>query len=197
MTRAGAASAAFLAARDFLLRHRTDYDTAVRDFRWPVLDHFNWALDYFDVIAAGNTSPALHVLDEDGSETIICFAEMSAASNRVANFLRGLGARRGDRLMLMLGNEAPLWETFLAAMKLGVIVSPATTLLTPEDLTDRVARGGIRFVVAASTCADKLQDIPAGLTKVSVGGAAPGWHSYDETRSADPTFTPDADTHAS
>jgi acetyl-CoA synthetase len=197
MARAGEASAAFLAARDLLLHHRTDYDTAVREFRWPALDHFNWALDYFDVIAQGNDGPALHVLEEDGSETIRSFAEMSDASNQVANFLRALGARRGDRLMLMLGNETPLWETFLACMKLGVIVSPATTLLTPEDLTDRVARGGIRFVVAAATCADKLQDIPRGLTKVSVGGAVPGWHSFEEARGVDVSFTPDGGTRAS
>lgn len=201
MAGTGAASAAFVAARDFLLCHRTDYDTAVRGFRWPALDRFNWALDYFDVIAAGNTSPALHVLEEDGSETVRSFAEMSAASNRVANVLRGLGARRGDRLMLMLGNEAPLWETFLACMKLGVVVSPATTLLTPDDLADRVARGGIRFVVATASCADKLRDTLGGLTKVAVGGvmegAAPGWHSYDAARDADASFTPDADTRAS
>ena len=195
MTRASAATAAFLAARDLLLRHRTDYDTAVREFRWPAVDRFNWTLDYFDVIASGNNAPALHVLEEDGSDTIRSFAEMSGLSNRVANFLRSLGARRGDRLMLMLGNEAPLWETFLACIKLGVVVSPATTLLTPEDLEDRVARGDIRFVVAA--CVDKLHDIPAALTKVSVGGPAPGWHAYDAALQADASFTPDGATRAS
>ncbi len=48
---------AFLAARDFLLAHRTDYATAVRDFRWPALTHFNWALDYFDPMAQRNAAP--------------------------------------------------------------------------------------------------------------------------------------------
>ena len=38
-------------SRDFLLRHRTDYATAVREFRWPELRHFNWALDHFDRLA--------------------------------------------------------------------------------------------------------------------------------------------------
>ncbi|QLH48352.1 MAG: hypothetical protein HWD57_19590 [Candidatus Accumulibacter cognatus] len=40
---------AFVQARDFLLAHRTDYETAYRDFQWPQLAEFNWALDYFDV----------------------------------------------------------------------------------------------------------------------------------------------------
>ena len=186
----------FLAARDFLLRHRTDYDTAVREFQWPLLDRFNWALDYFDAVAADNTLPALHVVEEDGSEIVRSFAQLSADSNRVANHLRALGARRGDCLMLMLGNQVPLWETFLAAMKLGVVVSPATTLLTPEDVTDRIARGRIRFVVAEAAHADKFESAPADLRKVSVGGPVAGWRSYDDSRHADAAFVPDGDTRA-
>ena len=86
----------FVRARDFLLAHRTDFDSARRGFRWPVLDAFNWALDYFDVMAARNTRPALWVIREDGSEVRRSFAELSVRSNQVANFLRALGrtARR-------------------------------------------------------------------------------------------------------
>jgi hypothetical protein len=62
MNTAGAAET-FFAARDFILKHRTDYDTAVRAFHWPARQHFNWALDYFDTIAAGNERPALHIVD--------------------------------------------------------------------------------------------------------------------------------------
>jgi acetyl-CoA synthetase len=95
MNRIGPADA-FLASRDILLEHRTNYDRAVPEFTWPAQDHFNWALDYFDAVAAGNHRPALHIAEEDGTQTIRSFAELSAASNRVANFLRDLGARRGD-----------------------------------------------------------------------------------------------------
>jgi hypothetical protein len=62
MNTAGAAET-FFAARDFILKHRTDYDTAVRAFHSPAQQHFNWALDYFDTIAAGNERPALHIVD--------------------------------------------------------------------------------------------------------------------------------------
>ena len=57
---------AFLRCRDFLLAHREDYDTAVRDFTWPALDQFNWALDYFDTMARGNDAIALWVMDDQG-----------------------------------------------------------------------------------------------------------------------------------
>jgi acetyl-CoA synthetase len=96
---------AFVEARDFLLAHRTDYETAYRDFRWPQLTEFNWALDYFDVMAAGNDRPALWVVNEDGSEQKMSFADMSRRSNQVANWLRQQGVKRGDRILMMLGNE--------------------------------------------------------------------------------------------
>jgi acetyl-CoA synthetase len=186
----------FLAARDFLLRHRTDYDTAVREFAWPVLDRFNWALDYFDGMAAANSRPALHIVEENGTETVRSFAELAAASNRVANHLRALGARRGDRLMLMLGNELPLWETLLAAMKLGLVVSPAATLLTETDIADRITRGGIRIVVAHAASAGKFAGVPGDPITVSVGGAPPGWSAYEDHAAADATFAPDGETRA-
>ncbi len=178
----------FLAARDFILAHRTDYETAVRGFRWPALTHFNWALDYFDVVAAGNGAPALHIVEEDGRETIRSFAELAAASNRAANYLRSLGARRGDRLLLMLGNEVALWEIVLACMKLGLVVIPATTLLTTPDLQDRVDRGAVRHAVAAAADTGKLDGVRGSFTRIVVGGAASGWHAYDDHRHASASF---------
>jgi acetyl-CoA synthetase len=190
-------SATFRASRDFILKHRTDYNTVVRDFRWPVQDQFNWALDYFDVIAAGNDRPALHIVEENGTETSRSFAELSAASNRVANFLRGLGATRGDCLLLMLGNEVPLWETLLAAIKLGLVVTPATTLLTTSDLQDRVDRGHVRHVVAGASNVSKFAGVSGTFTRIAVGDAPTGWHAYDSARHTDSSFTASESTRAS
>jgi acetyl-CoA synthetase len=186
----------FVSARDFILEHRTDYDTAVRNFRWPALDTFNWALDYFDVIAENNDRPALHLVEEDGSETVRSFAQLSTSSNRVANYLRSLGANRGDCLMLMLGNEVALWEVLLAAMKLGVVVTPATTLLTTADLQDRIDRGRVRHVVAGAAHADKFDGVTGDFTRIAVNGDARGWATYDESRAAAGTFSPDGVTRA-
>jgi hypothetical protein len=165
MTNPDSASA-FLAARDFLFAHREDYDTAYRDFRWPVLDRFNWALDYFDAMAQGNHHPALWIVNEGGAEIKLSFAEMSARSNHVANYLRALGVQRGDRVLLMLGNVAPLWECMLAAMKLGAVIIPATTLLTRDDLLDRFERGRVRHALLASTMSRSLPNC-LGITPAS------------------------------
>jgi acetyl-CoA synthetase len=185
-------AAAFKAARDFLLAHRTDYDTAHAEFRWPALAHFNWALDWFDAElaqGAGAHQPALRITGASAAE--LSFAELSERSSRVANGLRALGIGRGDRILLMLGNVAALWEVMLAAMKLGAIVVPATTLLTPADIAERVARARVRLVIAGTEDAAKLADLDA--VRVILGGA-PGCRDYAELLQADARFTPDGPT---
>jgi acetyl-CoA synthetase len=188
--------AEYLAARDFLLAYREDYDFAYRNFRWPRLDEFNWALDYFDSMARGNSHPALRVLEDSGAETILSFAEVSHRSSQVARFLRRMGARRGDRVLLMLGNEVPLWETLLAAFKLGAVIIPATTLLDTEDLRDRLDRGEVRHVVAGSAHCGKFAALEGEYTRIAVGGAVPGWQSYEVAYQEPVDFSPDGPTRA-
>ncbi|HEX4498937.1 MAG TPA: AMP-binding protein [Thermoanaerobaculia bacterium] len=187
---------AFLAARDFLIAHRDDYAAARAGFRWPRLDRFNWALDFFDVQARGNDRTALWIVGEDGGETRLSFAAMAERSNRVANFLRARGVRRGDRVLVMLPNVAPLWEIMLAVIKLGAVISPATTLLSSADLQDRIERGEMRHVIADAPSAAKLAAVPGDYTRIVVDGDAAGWRSYAEACEASVEFAPDGPTHA-
>ncbi|MBL8216084.1 MAG: AMP-binding protein [Bryobacterales bacterium] len=187
----------FLAARDFLLRHRLDYQTAYDGFQWPRLTHFNWALDYFDRMAQDNHSPALHLLDESGQPTLRSFAQLSAESNQLANYLRSAGVRRGDRILLMLGNELPLWLVMLAAIKLGAVVVPATTLLAPADLQDRLQRGDVRFVITTSSHVSKFDTLPKTFTGLVSDKPAANWSSLNDASSHPTTFTPAAATRAS
>jgi acetyl-CoA synthetase len=191
-----AATDAFLKARDFLLQHRTDYDTAYRDFQPPKLTEFNWALDYFDTMARGNDAPALLIVGEDGSEIKRSFAQLSQRSDQVANHLRSLGVKRGDRVLLMMGNELPLWELMLACIKLGAVMIPATALLNAEDLQDRLDRGEVRHVVAASEQAPKFAGLAGDCSRMTVGPAVAGWHRFEDSDSAAPAFTPDGATKA-
>ena len=192
--------AEFRAARRFLLEHRDDYEAAYRGFRWPELDEFNWALEWFDHLGADPESagrPALWIVEQDGSERRWTFAELSVRSNQVANWLRGQGVARGDRIVLMLGNQVELWEMILAAMKLGAVVIPATTLLAESDLRDRIDRGQARHVVVASAETGKWAGVPGDYTRISVGGPADGWIDYARSEGESPVFTPDGVTKAS
>lgn len=198
MTERTNSATAFFDARDLLWRHRTDYERAYREFVWPVLDEFNWALDYFDVIAEGNHDPALWIVDDPASAGIKwSFAQMSERSARMANFLRGMGIGRGDRLLLMLPNRVELWDVMLAAMKLGALVLPATTQLSAADVRERVQIGRARFVVVDSLETAKFDPLDVPLTRFSVGAPRDGWIDLAAAYDAPPQFVPDGATRAS
>ncbi|HET8834402.1 MAG TPA: AMP-binding protein [Gemmatimonadales bacterium] len=189
-------STPFHDARAFLLARQDRSDDACRDFRWPVLDGFNWALDWFDTYAEGNTRPALWLVHDEEPEVRRSFAEMAARSTRLANLLRRIGARRGDRLLLMLPNVAPLWEAVLAGMKLGVVLVPTTTQLGREDLADRITRGEIRHIVTDGEGADRLGDLATDCSRILVGAGPGGWTSLDEAERESADFSPDGPTRA-
>jgi acetyl-CoA synthetase len=186
----------FLQARDFLLAKRDDYQAAYAGFRWPKLDTFNWALDFFDSQAQGNTRPALWIVNENGAEQKLTFDEMRLRSNRVANFLRAQGVKRGDRILVMLPNVVPLWEITLAVLKLGAVASPATVLLTKTELADRMERGGIRCVITDAAGVARCAELPADCARIVIG-EAPGWISYSGADACSDSFTPEGPTKAS
>jgi acetyl-CoA synthetase len=188
---------AFKTARDFLFEWRTDYRSAHAGFRWPELEHFNYALDWFDgELARGDGAhrAALKIVG-DGAATVT-FAELSQRSNRVANGLRSLGVKRGERILVMLGNVVPMWEMMLAAMKLGAVVIPASTLLTPSDLKDRFERGRVRYLIANAADAPKFAGLDATVTRIALGDAPAGWHDYAELTRGDARFTAEGVTRA-
>jgi acetyl-CoA synthetase len=187
----------FTAARDFLQRHRTDYDTAYRDYRAPQLDTFNWALDFFDEEARGNHQTALWVVAEDGTEQKVSFADMSSRSHQVAQYLHDCGVRRGDRVLLMLPNRVELWEIMLAGIKLGAVLVPTTMLVSTSDLEDRLQRGAIGHVIAQASEAKKFEGLQGSFTRIAVGGKPAGWRDFDASREVTTVFTPDGQTKAS
>jgi acetyl-CoA synthetase len=192
----------FKEARAFLLKHRTDYDKAVADFRWPDPAPFNWALDWFDAELATNADSksrtALWIVDAGSNrETKLSFETLSRRSNQVANFLRAKGLKRGDHLLLLLGNVIPLWETMLASIKLGVVVIPATTLLTADELQDRLDRGRAKVVVATQDQVAKFAGLRGdGLTRLVVGASSKhdGWLPFEQASEFPETFVPDGPT---
>ncbi|TFE25305.1 AMP-dependent synthetase [Frankia sp. B2] len=174
-----AATETYRTARDLLINLRTDYGKALEEFRWPRFEgQFNWAIDWFDPIARNNDRVALWIVEEDGSERRCTYDEMARRSDRVATWLAGLGIGKGDPVILMLGNQVELWESMLALMKLGAVIIPTTTAISPTDLADRIERGGATCVIA--NAADAVKVKLKNLNGVIVGGEAAGWRPYTE-----------------
>ncbi len=187
---------AFRTARDCLLARREDLDRARRDFEWPRLEHFNWAVDWFDQLAAQQPTATALWLVETGAEgaepahTKVSYADMARRSREAAGWLWAQGVRPGDRVLLVLGNVAPLWELMLACTRMGAVMIPATTLLSRDDLADRVRRGAVRVAVAAAEDAVRFGDAAADCVRVVVPGtsgepAPAGWLAYQDSEGHD------------
>lgn len=96
----------------------------------------------------------------------------------------------------MLGNQVELWETVLAAMKLRAVVIPATPLLGPADLRDRVDRGRARHVIVRAEDTAKFDDVPGAYTRIAVGGDGVNWLGYEHAARASEVFEPEGVTLA-
>jgi len=174
----------FISARKVLLENRTDYEKAYREFRWPELDDFNWARDWFDVYAQGNAKTALWLRREGKEEAKLSYKEMSERSDRVARFLQRQGVEPGDRIVLCLPNVVAIWELMLAAMKTGAVIVPTTTLATEADIRDRLARSGAQMVVTEESAMERIPT-DASVKRILVGGEADGWLPYEDALSED------------
>jgi acetyl-CoA synthetase len=186
----------FREARDFLLAHREDLETACRNFSWPVFDRFNWARDWFDALAIEQPEvAALTIVEEDGELNSSTYAQLAARSRQVAGWLTRAGLLPGDRVLIVLGDTVPLWEVMLGCIRVGAVIVPATTLLTDADLADRIERAGVRVVVTDGSDAGRYEGIADHCIRVAVGEPSEGWLDYDESRAYDGPV-PEVDTAA-
>ncbi|MET9273357.1 AMP-binding protein [Kribbella sp. NPDC003557] len=186
----------FREARDFLVAHRDDYETAYRDFRWPAFERFNWARDWFDALAVEQPEvAALTIVEEDGEVNGRTYAEMAERSRQVAGWLTEAGLRPGDRVLIVLGNQVELWETMLGCIRAGAVMIPATTLLTDADLADRISRGNVRAVVTSGADAGRYAGIADHCIRVAVGEPAEGWLDFADSQTYDGPV-PEVDTAA-
>ncbi len=189
----------FRAARNRLLELREDYKQAHSEFQWPRFEHFNFALDWFDQLAqdpARQDQPALVIVEQDGSSTRRTYRELSQRSNQLANWLRSQGVRRGDHMIIMLGNQVELWELMLAGIKLGIVMIPTTTLMGPRDLQDRVERGGAAWVAVGSADIGKFAAVEGNYALIEIGTqrTTADARQYADSYDAGTDFTPDAPT---
>jgi acetyl-CoA synthetase len=176
----------FQQARQVLLNHRTDYEAACKEFHWPKFQTFNWAIDWFDHYAKNNARVALHIVrrgrEQKWHEEKISFQDLSEKTSRIARHFQKLGMKRGDRLLVMIPNIMPLWETCLAALKIGVLIIPTATQATETDLEDRMLRGQVQFLLTDEDNAEKVELCTAFANVVGliVGAEREGWNPYEE-----------------
>ncbi|MGV8848381.1 MAG: AMP-binding protein [Propionibacteriaceae bacterium] len=196
---ATAATLAVRKARDFLLAHSTDYDEAVDGFSWPELEEFNFATEWFDVVAGEHPDRnAVTIVSSDLVASSWTYAQLSQRSDQVARWLRSLGLGAGDRVIVMLNNTIELWELLFALLKIRAVAIPTSTLLSATDLAYRVDHAHAKAVVAPTSLQARVDSLPKSILRIGVGGPAPsGWFGFSESEKAPTSYSPSAPTKAS
>lgn len=195
---ATAATNAVRRARDFLLHHPHDYDAVRAGFAWPHLESFNFALEWFDVVAGEHPDRnAVTIVEEDLTCRSHTYGELAARSDQVANWLRDLGMRRGDTMIVMLDNTIELWEVLFGLLKVGGVAIPTSTLLSDGDLAWRVETADARFAIAPSRLVGRFHLVRPGTTLIGLGEGLPdGWIDFATSADAATSFIPDGPTPA-
>lgn len=149
-------------------------------------DHFNFSYDIMDPLADKYPDQtAMIYLSPDQKERRFTFRELMQSVNKTANYLKYLGVRRGDRVMLVLKRHYQFWFSILALHKIGAIAVPATYLLTRRDFEYRFRAASIRCVIAsadgkiASEIDRAARSCPGLQIKCLVGGSREGWHNFN------------------
>src|SRR3712207_1541225 len=143
-----------------------DYETLYRRFSWDLPASYNIGVDVCDRHAKDKGKLALIHDRGDGTAEKWTFFELKRASDRLANALRGLGVRRGDRVAVLLTQSPELPIIHAATYKLGAVAVPLFALFGEEALRFRLEDSGAKVLVTdaghhevAATLRDELTDL--------------------------------------
>ena len=185
----------------------TSYEETCRKVRYEAPEDYNFAFDLIDERAARADKTACIAVDSPGETvTEVRFSDLARASNRFANVLRDLGARRGDLAYVMIARVPAWYEVLIGCARVGVVAMPATNLLTPRDIEYRINASRARFAIVTDDNAakvDAIRDACPSLERLVVvprtagPGGRPGWTDYRQAiGAASETFAPDRPTRA-
>ena len=150
-------------------------------------DHFNFAFDVVDAIAAKYPEKLalLHVSDHM-TERRFTFKDISETANQIANYFLSLGIGRGDKVMLVMKRHYQFWPTILALHKIGAVVIPAVSQLLQHDFSYRFKAAEVKALVCtadgdvAHQAELAIEELGAtGIIKMLVNGDREGWRSFD------------------
>ena len=108
----------------------TSLEDCHKNYKLTWNEDFNFAYDVIDEL--GKTKPdknALLYIDSEGRDRYFTFKDMMLLSNKAANYLKSLGIKKGDRVLLILRRSYLFWVVLLGLHKIGAVVVQANDML--------------------------------------------------------------------
>src|SRR3984893_15797105 len=97
---------------------------------------------------------------EDRAPREITFAELYLETNRLANALRGMGLREGDRVAMCMPMVPEIVTILYACFKLGLIVAPIFAGFGAGAIATRLENSGARVVFTADSMRRRGKTMP-------------------------------------
>lgn len=124
-----------------------DYEDFKQNARIRVPDDFNFGFDVADEYARiAPEKRALVWCNQKGEEKILTFSDLKKLSDKMCGVITSYGVGRGDFVMSMLNRRWEYWVLAVACCKLGVVLIPATHMLTPKDVAYRCNEAGVKLI---------------------------------------------------
>ena len=151
-----------------------------------VPNKFNWVRDIFEplIIPAHGGRNMLELVADDPSEALaLTYHQASEKCNQLLNLLRKQSVQQGDDVFIMCGLNEGLWISYLTAIKGGLILIPAASILTVNDIVYRFQKASPKVIIADKDNAEKMDqalleyDHPVKV-KLLLDGEKDGWISY-------------------
>ena len=166
-----------------------DYAQARRGLKLTIPEFYNFGFDCIDRRAReGDKAAFVYVDANTGAEQSYRFSALSRASNRFANVLLGLGAKKGDFAFSMIPRIPAWYETLIGCIKTGVVAMPGTNLLQPKDIEYRLNKSRARFAIVTAEHAAKIDAVRAKCPHLEhcivIGAARPRWVHYEAAAAA-------------
>lgn len=124
-----------------------DYDDFSKHTDIRVPDNFNFGYDVVDEYARLTPDKrALVWCNDKGEERFFTFADIKRLSDKACNLLLSYGLKKGDFIMTMLNRRYEYWIMAVACHKLGIVIVPATFLLTAKDIAYRCNNADVKLL---------------------------------------------------
>ena len=130
-------------------------------------------------------SPDLEYYVEPSTNTRLTYGQVNALSNRCAAVMADCGLVKGDRVALLMQNCLEFVGLFYGAAKLGIVVVPLNTRLTPSELSFILSDSGTKALFYGAECAELATGVKANDEHPM---AIESWIQVREGKGGDPTL---------
>ncbi|HYD97065.1 MAG TPA: AMP-binding protein [Noviherbaspirillum sp.] len=137
------------------------YDELYNNFRWHVPEELNIAEVCCRRWACEQSRIAIHYEDDEGRSATLTYAALFEQANRLSNVLAALGARKGDRIAIILPQRTETAVAHMACYQVGAVAMPLSILFGPEALEYRLQNSEAEIAIVDRAGFDNLQQARA------------------------------------